>query len=374
MTIWLILWALYLSVCNVGQTFYSFGWETLLLEAGFLASFLGPSTSAVPAPLIWLFRWMLLRVELGAGLIKLRGDPCWRDLTCLYYHHETQPMPNRLSWYFHHLPKLVHRGELLGSHVAQLVAPILLFGPQPIAAFAGIFMAVTQLWLVLSGNYAWLNFLTIVLAASALDDATFSRVWPFGRTHANAVFALHDGLCAAVTLLIAVLSYRPARNLVSKVQLMNASFDPFHLVNAYGAFGSVTRKRYEVAIEGTTDVTVTTATIWHEYEFRGKPTDPLRRPRQWAPYHLRLDWLMWFAALSPAYAREWFVPLVLRLLENDPSILRLLRSSPFPHRPPHAIRATLYLYRFTTWRERRETGASWVRTRVREYLPAMSLE
>jgi len=104
MAAWLVLWALYLSIVNVGQTFYAFGWESLLLEAGFLAAFLGPAWSAVPAPILWLFRWLLFRVEFGAGLIKMRGDPCWRDLTCLDYHHETQPMPNPLSWYFHRLP------------------------------------------------------------------------------------------------------------------------------------------------------------------------------------------------------------------------------------------------------------------------------
>src|SRR5438874_2972617 len=166
--VWLVLWALYLSIVNVGQTFYSFGWESLLLEAGFLAAFLGPSWIAAPAPIILLFRWLLFRLEFGAGLIKMRGDPCWRDLTCLYYHHETQPMPNPLSWYFHHLPKPLHRIEVVGSHFAQLVAPVLLFLPQPIAAVAGVVMAVTQFWIVLSGNFSWLNVTTIVLCASAI--------------------------------------------------------------------------------------------------------------------------------------------------------------------------------------------------------------
>jgi hypothetical protein len=143
-------------------------------------------------------------------------------------------------------------------------------------------------------------------------------------------------------------------------------------VNTYGAFGSVTKVRREVAIEGTSDETLGPDTVWREYEFRGKPTDPKRRPGQFAPYHLRLDWLMWFAALSPAYAQGWLEPLLHKLLRNDPATLRLLRSNPFPDRPPHAIRATLYRYRFTTWRERRETGAWWVRTPVREYLPPLT--
>src|SRR5207302_25040 len=175
MLVWFVLWVLYLSIVNIGQTFYGFGWESLLLEAGFLGIFFGPAGMAPPLVVIWMFRWLLFRVEFGAGLIKLRGDPCWRDLTCLYYHHETQPMPNPLAWYFHHLPKPLHRIEVLGSHFAQLVAPILLFFPQPIAAVAGLIVAVTQFWLVLSGNFSWLNFTTIVLTASAFDDRLLGR-------------------------------------------------------------------------------------------------------------------------------------------------------------------------------------------------------
>jgi hypothetical protein len=122
-----------------------------------------------------------------------------------------------------------------------------------------------------------------------------------------------------------------------------------------------------VVIEGTRD-----EEVWVEYEFRGKPTDPMRRPPQWAPYHLRLDWLMWFAAISPSYAYPWFVAFVRKLLENDPAIVGLLRRNPFPGEPPAAIRALLYRYRFTTWRERRETGAFWIRTPLSEYMEPLT--
>src|SRR5438067_7727907 len=194
--VWLVLWALYLSIVNVGQIFYGFGWETLLLEAGFLAAFLGPASAPMPAVLVWLFRWLLFRLEFGAGLIKLRGDPCWRDRTCLYYHHETQPMPNPLSWYFHHLPKPLHKAEVLGNHFAQLVAPWFLFFPQPIASVAALFIVVTQCWLVLSGNFSWLNFITIALAASAIGDGAFSHL--VAVQHASGtVVPWHDGLVLA---------------------------------------------------------------------------------------------------------------------------------------------------------------------------------
>src|SRR5438309_7408847 len=174
--IFALLWVLYLSVVNIGQTFYSFGWESLLLEAGFLTIFLGPATTTPQFSLIVLMRWLLFRVEFGAGLIKMRGDQCWRDLTCLYYHHETQPMPNPLSWYFHRLPKRLHRLEVLGNHVAQLLVPFGLFMPQPVAGLAAGYMIATQLYLVVSGNYAWLNWLTIVAAAAALPNFFFALI------------------------------------------------------------------------------------------------------------------------------------------------------------------------------------------------------
>jgi hypothetical protein len=258
--------------------------------------------------------------------------------------------------------------EVAANHVTQLVVPVLLFTPQPVASAAAGLIALTQLWLVLSGNFSWLNWITIVLALSAVD----------GSLVADAPTLPHPPLwygilVIAVTALVVVLSRRPARNLLSRHQAMNRSFDPLHLVNTYGAFGTVGRVRYEIVIEGTDEPTVHPGTVWRAYEFKGKPGDVRRLPRQFAPYHLRLDWMMWFAALSPAYAHGWFAPLVERLLEGDRDTLRLLRHNPFPDAPPVRIRARLYHYRFTTWRELRETGAWWHRTYVREFLPPTRL-
>ena len=369
MLLWLVPWALYLSIVNVGQIWYGFGWETLLVETGFLAIFLGPSHVAPPALVLWLLRWLVFRVEFGAGLIKIRGDRCWRDLTCLRYHHETQPLPGPLSWRFHHLPMALHKIEVLANHFAQLVVPVLLFAPQPVARWAAVVVIVTQSWLVLSGNFAWLNVVTITIAIPALGDSLLHNVVPLSAPTSLAHPPVWDGVVViTVAAVIAVLSVQPARNLVSRRQRMNASFDPLRLVNTYGAFGSITRVRHEIVLEGTADVALTPQSVWHEYEFKGKPGDPTRRPPQVAPYHLRLDWLMWFAALSPAYAEDWFVPLVLRLLENDAATLKLLRKNPFPDDPPAFVRARLFEYRFTSREDRRATGAWWHRTLVGEYL------
>jgi Lipase maturation factor len=372
MLVWFVLWVLYLSIVNVGQTFYGFGWESLLLEAGFLAIFLGPADVAPPLPVIILLRWLLFRVEFGAGLIKLRGDRCWRRLTCLDYHHETQPMPNPLSWWFHRLPTPLHRVEVAANHVTQLVVPFLLFAPQPYASVAGVVMIVTQGWLVVSGNFSWLNVVTMTLAFSALDDRVLETVLP-----ASPPALLPDppawfsalGLALAGTF--AVLSWWPVRNMLSSRQAMNLSFNRLHLVNTYGAFGTVSRERHEVVIEGTNDPAITPRTDWRPYEFKGKPGDPRRRPPQVAPYHLRLDWLMWFAALSPGYAEPWLPRLAAKLLEGDVPTLRLLsrRGNPFPHDPPAFVRARLFRYRYTTRAERRTAGAWWVRTEVGMYLP-----
>ncbi|MEU0073607.1 lipase maturation factor family protein [Streptomyces sp. NPDC006332] len=367
MALWALPWALYLSIVNVGQTWYGFGWESLLLEVGFLAVFLGNDEVAPPVVVLFLLRWILFRVEFGAGLIKMRGDACWRKLTCLDFHHETQPMPGPLSWFFHRLPRPLHRVEVAANHVTQLVVPVLLFTPQPIATAAAALMIVTQLWLVLSGNFSWLNWITVVLALSAVR-------FPADPPSVAGPPLWYEVVVLAVAALLVGLSYQPVRNMLSRRQVMNRSFDPLHLLNTYGAFGSVSRIRYEVVVEGTADEVPREDSQWREYEFKGKPGDPRRWPRQFAPYHLRLDWMMWFAALSPAYAGTWFGAMVERLLENDRDTLKLLRHCPFPSdAPPRHVRARLFRYRYTTWRELRETGACWERTYVREYLPPTRL-
>ena len=251
MLAWASLWLGYLSIVNIGQTFYAFGWESLLLEAGFLAIFLGNAATAPPLLVLLAFRWLAFRVELGAGLIKLRGDRCWRDLTCMDYHHETQPMPNPLSWYFHRLPRPIHRLEVVGNFVAQLVLPLGLFAPQPVAGVAAAGMIATQLYLVVSGNYAWLNWITIVIAFSAVPDGAYALVGIGLEAGYSETPIWFVALVAALALLVGVLSWWPVRNLIGGRQLMNYSFNAYHLVNTYGAFGSVTRERYEVVVEGT---------------------------------------------------------------------------------------------------------------------------
>lgn len=224
---WILLYFLYLSVVNVGQKFFAFGWESMLLEAGFFTAFLGPTRMQPAIVPMLILRWMLFRTEVGAGLIKLRHDRCWRDLTCLYYHYETQPLPNPLSWYFHRVPKLLHRFSALVSHFVQVIVPFGLFAPQPIAAIAGGLIILHQLVLIVSGNYSWLNWLTVVLGISALDDRILSIVVPLPVPALAAPPPAFVVVLAALAIATALLSIQPAMNLLSPHQAMNLSYNPF---------------------------------------------------------------------------------------------------------------------------------------------------
>jgi hypothetical protein len=372
--IWAAIWVLYLSFVNVGQIFYGFGWESILLEAGAYAAFLG-SSFATPQPVtMWLFRWLLFRVMFGAGLIKLRGDSCWRDLTCLDYHYETQPIPNPLSWYFHHGPKWTRKGGVLFNHFAELIVPFGYFLPQPIAAIAGALTILFQLLIFASGNLSWLNVLTLALAFSCFDDGTLAGIFPIHLFITHSPDLAFRILTGAIVLLVIFLSVKPIRNLLSSRQVMNTVYNRFHFVGTYGAFGGITRTRYEIVIEGTAESVITDSTKWLEYEFKGKPGDPARMPPQIAPYHLRLDWLMWFAAMGSYQRHPWFIHLMAKLLQGDRAVLSLLGKNPFPNAPPHFVRALLYEYRFTSAEAKRRTGRWWTRELMGTYFPTVSLQ
>jgi len=370
---WLLLWILYLSFNNVGQTFFAFGWESLLLEAGFFAMFLGAAHTAPPVITIWIMRWILFRLMFGAGLIKLRGDSCWHDLTCLFYHYETQPMPNSLSWFFHHLPGNAHKLSVLMSHFIQLIVPFFLFLGKSLPAVAGILTIFYQGMLLLSGNLSWLNLIPIVLAFSAFNDAQLKMILPMEIPSLAPLSPVHHWVIMGLAVMTALLSIRPVLNMLSPRQMMNASFNPLHLVNTYGAFGTVTKKRNEIVLEGTSDSVLGYQNNWKEYEIPGKPTAPGKIPPQIAPYHYRLGWMMWFAAFSPNIHDNWFTHLVYKLLQNDPNALKLLKHNPFPDHPPKYVRALYYHYRFTTPEERKLTGDIWHRDLLGEYLPPVSL-
>jgi hypothetical protein len=374
MLLWAAMWLLYQSFVNAGRVFYGYGWESMLLETGFLSIFLGAGAAEPPVVVIWLLKWVLFRNMFGAGLIKIRGDDCWRELTCLEHHYETQPIPNPLSWVAHHLPDRFHRAEVLGNHVVELAVPFLYFAPQPFAAVGGLATILFQAWLMATGNFSWLNALTIVLAIPTLSDGLLLAALPIAAPATAATPAALTAISLLVAALVIALSVRPVANMLSPSQAMNASFDPLHLVNAYGAFGSVTRDRYQLVIEGTT-AEAPDEDDWHAYEFAGQPVRTDERPPQWAPYHLRLDWQLWFAAMRPRPGprQRWFLAFLEALLEHDPAVRSLLGDDPFPDGPPERVRVLRYRYRFTTPAERAETGQWWHRERLGTYVGPVSL-
>jgi hypothetical protein len=373
MALWAALWVLYQSFVNAGQQFYGFGWDSMLLETGFLAIFLGAGPSEPPVVMIWLLNWLLFRNMFGAGLIKLRGDDCWRQLTCLDYHYETQPIPNPLSWHAHHLPDRFHRLETLGNHVVELAVPFLYFAPEPYAAIGGLATIGFQGWLLLTGNFAWLNALTIVQAIPTFSDGVLAMAVP---VEVGGTAPAPSYLTWAALLVLGVVGYlslRPLKNMLSQQQIMNTSFDSLHLVNTYGAFGAITKTRYQLVVEGTR-ASDPDEDDWQAYRFKGQPIRTDERPPQWAPYHLRLDWQLWFAAMRPrpSARQRWFFAFLEALLAGDDDTIGLLAHNPFPDASPEKIRVLRYRYRYTTPDERAETGDWWRRKHVGVYVPPCS--
>jgi hypothetical protein len=307
----------------------------------------------------------------GAGLIKIRGDECWRDMTCLKYHYETQPMPGPLSWYFHHFPLWIHKAGVLFNHFVELIVPFGFFGPRPVRIVAALFTIVFQGILIFSGNLSWLNVITLFLCVACFDDQFFQMLLGSVAVQlpALSLSGVPMPVIYALAGLIGILSIKPALNLISNSQMMNTSFEPLHLVNTYGAFGSVTKERMELSVEGTDDARITANTQWREYLFKGKPGEVSRRPPQVTPYHYKLDWQMWFAAMSPYNYNPWIINLVAKLMQGEPHVLGLLRENPFPEKPPQNIRVLLYRYQFT------DPGESnwWRRELLGEYLPPLSI-
>ena len=345
----LVLW---LSLCSVGQDFYSFQWDILLMEAGFLAVFADAARVR-----IWLFRWLLFRLMFFSGVVKLlSGDGAWRAFTALTYHYYTQPLPTPLAWYMQQMPEWFQKVSVGFVFAVELAVPFLFFAPRRLRHVAAWLTIALQSLILLTGNYTFFNFLTIALCIWLFiepdTDARSSKVVTVG-------LATVIGVLSGLTCLqLFSVPLPPGGETILRTA------DPLRIVNSYGLFAVMTTSREEIIVEGSKD-----GVTWLAYEFPFKPGNVYRRPPIVAPYQPRLDWQMWFAALGSYQNNRWFVNFVMRLLEGEPSVLRLLSYNPFPKAPPKYVRARTYSYRFThfgdrTWWAREETGT---------YLPAVSL-
>lgn len=387
-----ILWALYLSLVNVGRWFLRFQWDSLLLETGFLAILMAPfgfhPARAWRRPLsamaLWLPRWLLFRIMFQSGVVKLTsGDPSWRNLTALRYHFETQPLPTSIAWYAHNFPGWALTSMVALTFFIELAVPFFLFGPRRLRQWACAILILFQGAIIVTGNYGFFNLLAIALCLLLLDDRWWLR-WspdrlvrhsspipgparePAGKRWATITLAI---LILAVSIPQTWQTFDRQAITPAPIQTVLRWISPFRSVNRYGLFAVMTTARPEIQVEGSNN-----GTEWTAYSFRWKPGNPGHRPRFVAPHMPRLDWQMWFAALGSYRRQPWFLPFERRLLQGSPEVLGLLRENPFPDAPPRYIRAVLYRYRFTGPATRRASGNWWRRERVSVYTPAISLE
>jgi hypothetical protein len=379
-----VIWFLYMSIVHAGQDWYGYGWEIQLTETGFLAMFLCPLVDMRPFPkrpppfiIIVLFRWLIFRIMLGSGLIKFRGDKIWRNGTALFYHFETQPIPGPLSRWFHFLPRILLRMGVWFNWLAELVAPVFAFWPRIGRHIAGVIMISLQVVLIFSGNLSFLNWLTIIPALACFDDGFWARILPkvlVRKAEAAAERAEESKpmlvTAWSVAAIVALLSIQPVMNMLSPDQAMNASFDPFDLVNTYGAFGSVGQARANVVYEGTMDDTTGGKAVWKEYVYKYLPTKLDQMPPQIAPYQPHLDWQMWFASMSSPDQYPWVYNLTWKLLHNDADAVGLFAGNPFPGKPPRFIRAMLYKYQFA--KPGNPQHLWWQRENLGPWLPTLS--
>jgi len=388
-----LAWVFYLSLSSVGQIFLGYQWDALLLETGLLAIFLSPpawrlrvSSLRPPSETTRrLLLWLLFRLMFSSGVVKLgSGDPAWRSLTALRHHYETQPLPTWLAWFFHQQPPSFQEVSCVFLFFVELAVPFLVFLPRHGKLVAFAFLVTLQVLIALTGNYAFFNLLAVALCVLLIDDAAFFRLSsrakrgssPSGGEDATVrrwprAFLLPFAaiILVASTVQLALTILRSTGKIPRPAIAVVRWIEPLRSVNRYGLFAVMTTRRPEIVVEGSDD-----GRTWKEYEFRWKPGDLRRPPGFVAPHQPRLDWQMWFAALGSLEENPWFLNFLARLLQGEPSVVRLLRTNPFPAGPPRYVRAQLDDYHFTDRATRRSSGAWWRREPLGLYCPVVSRE
>ena len=388
----LLMWGFYLSLFNVAQPFLGFQWDTLLLETGFLALFLVPwrrnkRTTGEPPPsplVLFLFRFLLFRVVFTSGLVKIISqDPTWNDFTALYYHYETQPLPTWIGWYAHQLPHGFQEFSVACVFIIQLGVVFLIFGPRRIRYIGCAVLVFHEVLIFLTGNYCFFNLLTLALCLLLLDDAVFLRWlpgkgnWKFSgqkKTELVSVWkrrfftGIRVGVLGICIMLYVVPLLVTSGNYPSIFVAIANAIRPLHLFNSYGLFAVMTTSRPEIIILGSDD-----RENWFPYEFKWKPGIVTNKPEFVAPHQPRLDWQMWFAALSNYERNPWLIQFMIRLLQGSRPVIELLGSNPFPDSPPKYLQALVYDYRFSDTETRNRDGSWWNRKLLRPYTPILQL-
>jgi hypothetical protein len=354
-----------LSLSTAGQDFLSFQWDALLLETGFLAIFLGNSKTVV-----LLFRWLLFRLVFLSGAVKLTShDLVWRNWTALAFHYMTQPLPTPVAWYMYQLPLGFQRFSTATVLSIELVVPFLFFAPRRWRFWGAGLALFLQVLIFLTGNYTFFNLLTMALCLFLFDDRALEKLRLRSRNARTRRLAV---IAAAAVILALSVSGVWQVFFAAPFESENAAervAAPFQIANTYGLFASMTTSRPEIIVQGSND-----GETWLDYEFRYKPGNLQQAPRWVAPYQPRLDWQMWFAALSGYRGSPWFTNFMVRLLQGSPAVTGLLATNPFPVAPPRYVRAELFDYSFTDFATRRATGRWWARQPRGLYFPRISLE
>jgi len=383
------LFVFYLSLTIAGQTFLSFQWDILLLEAGFLSIFLAPwrlwpqrgREPPVSRVALFLLKFLLFKLLLMSGVVKLTsGDDCWWNLTALDYHYWSQPLPTIFAWWADQHPEWFKHFSVAFCLVVEIIVPFFIWAPRRLRLFAAGLIIFLQIAIAITGNYCFFNLLTIALCLLLIDDSVWRRqrgaLQADGGTRAFVSSRLSI-LAPAIVLIVTLplnlwlifSAFKPRAPWPGALAFAYRYVEPFRIVNGYGLFRVMTKERREIVIEGSAD-----GMDWLPYEFKWKPSDVKRAPGWCAPHQPRLDWQMWFAALETPQQNPWFFRLLEELLKGSPPVIGLLERNPFPDKPPRYMRAMFYDYRFTTAEERRQTGAWWKRRELREYVPTVSLE
>jgi hypothetical protein len=361
---------LFLSCVAALQDFSSYQSDGMLLEAGFLSCFVAPRGVrpglGAPDPpsrfSYFMLVWEWFRIYFESGVVKLlSGDPHWRDLTAMDEYYQNGPLPTWLGWYVQHFPHWYHAGTVILTLVVELVLVWAVVLPRPFRLACFAVVTALQIGIIATANYAFLNYLVLVLGVLLLDDALLARLrlpsppadvavrpraapwrWTEGVVLGIAFWATITAFVAEMSSSILTM---PARALA-----------PFRIANAYGLFAVMTEARYEIEFQGSRD-----GVTWVPYPFRYKPQNVFERPGIYAPYQPRFDWNLWFASLGPWQQSSWVVLAQQRLLENSPSVLSLFRNNPFAAAPPTLVRTVRWQYWFTDLDTKRRTAAWWRR-------------
>ena len=371
---------LFLSCIGVLQDFSMYQSDGMLLEAGFISCWFAPrgvrprlGADDPPSRFsLFMLRWEWFRIYFESGIMKLAsGDQHWRDLTAMDEYYQNGPLPTWLGWYVQHWPHWYHAGTVLLTLGVELVLVWVLWLARPFRVACFVAVTALQIGIIATANYAFLNYLVLLLGVLLLDDQTLARV---GLRVAGHEVVKQRPLWArrVATVTFAIALYGTVMAFVPDVPLLGWAarlLAPFRIANAYGLFAIMTEGRYEIEFQGSRD-----GKTWIAYPFRYKPQDVLERPGIYAPYQPRFDWNLWFASLGPWQQSTWVVKTQLRLTEGSPSVLRLFRADPFGGNPPPLVRTVLWQYWFTDRTTKRATGAWWRRQLVGPFTGAVAVE